>query len=118
VPCESENGKQFMFMLCDKPKHVVTEAFIDAYKNTYYEGDELIQGCYYNLLQLGNKTYYFNDDAPLAYIYSHLICASKFAMPPTSHSVKGSYPTFELPNETLHLTEKALEDLRHLDVEF
>ncbi len=107
-----------MFMLCDKPKHVVTETFIDAYKNTYYEGDELIQGCYYNLLQLGNKTYYFNDDAPLAYIYSHLICASKFAMPPTSHSVKGSYPTFELPNETLHLTEKALEDLRHLDVEF
>jgi hypothetical protein len=63
-------------------------------------------------------TYYFNDDVPLAYIYSHLVCASKFAMPPTSHSVIRSYPTFELPNETFHLIEKALEDLRHLDAEF
>jgi len=30
VPCESENGKQCWLMLCDKPKHVVIETFIDA----------------------------------------------------------------------------------------
>jgi hypothetical protein len=64
-------------------------------------------------------TYYFNDDAPLAYIYSHLVYASKFAMPPTSHSIRGSYPTFELPNETLILIEETLKDLRQMfDVEF
>jgi hypothetical protein len=39
-------------------------------------------------------------------------------MPPMSHSVRRSYPMFELSNETLHLIEKALEDLKHLDVEF
>ncbi len=118
MSCEGENGKQLWLMFCDKPKHVVIETFIDAYKNTYYEGDKLIWGHYYDLLQLGSKTYYFNDDVPHAYIYSHLVCASKFAMPPTAHSVRGSYPTFELPNETLHLIKEALEDLRHLDVEF
>jgi hypothetical protein len=50
VPCESENGEQLWLMFCDKPKLVVIETFIDAYKNTYYEGDELIWGCYYDLL--------------------------------------------------------------------
>jgi hypothetical protein len=33
-------------------------------------------------------------------------------MPPTSHNVKGNYPTFELPNDILQLIEEALEDLR------
>ncbi len=101
-------------MLCDKPKHVVIETFIDAYKNTYYEGDELIQGRYYDLLRLGSMTYYFNDDVPLAYIYSHLVYASNFTMPLTSHNIRGSYPTFELPNETLLSIKEALKDLRQM----
>jgi hypothetical protein len=42
MSCEGENGKQLWLMFCDKPKHVVIETFIDAYKNTYYEGDKLI----------------------------------------------------------------------------
>jgi hypothetical protein len=33
-------------------------------------------------------------------------------MPPTSHIIKGNYPTFELPNDTLQLIEESLEDLR------
>jgi hypothetical protein len=40
------------------------------------------------------------------------VCASKFAMPPTPHDVKGNYPTFELPSSTFQLIEKPLEDLR------
>jgi hypothetical protein len=82
--------------------------------NTYYEGDFVICGHYYDLIWLGNKSYYFNDEANSAYIYSHLVCASKFAMPPTSHNVHGSYPTFELQNETLQLIEETLEDLHVL----
>jgi hypothetical protein len=60
---------------------------------------------------LGTR-YYFNDEVEPAYIYSHLVCASKFTMPPTSHNIHGSYPTFELLIETLQLIEEALEDLR------
>jgi hypothetical protein len=33
-------------------------------------------------------------------------------MPPTSHNIHGSYPTFELHVETLQLIEEALQDLR------
>jgi hypothetical protein len=50
VPCESEDGKQLWLMLYDKPKHVVIDTFTNALKNTYFEGDKLIQRCYYDLL--------------------------------------------------------------------
>lgn len=36
-------------------------------------------------------------------------------MPPTSHNIRGHYPSFELPVETLQLIEKTLEDLSLLD---
>jgi hypothetical protein len=62
----------------------------------------------------GSKTYYFNDSAQPTYVYSHIVCPSKFAMPPTSHNVKGNYPTFRLPIEIVQLIEESLEDLRLL----
>jgi len=64
------------------------------------------------LIRPKNKTYYFNDRGQPAYVYSQIVCASKFAMPPTPHDVKGNYPTFELPSSTFQLIEKPLEDLR------
>ncbi len=99
MPCESNNGEQFWLLLCDKLKHMVIETFTDAYKNTYYEGDSVIQRWYYELIRLGSRTYNFNDSGQLAYVFSHIVCASKFVMPPTSHTIKGNYPTFELPND-------------------
>jgi hypothetical protein len=45
IPCESGNGEQFWLLLCDEIKHIMIETVIDTYKNTYYEGDELIHGC-------------------------------------------------------------------------
>jgi len=115
VPCESDNGEGFWLLLCDKPKHVVKDTFTDAYKNTYYEGDEVIGGCYYDLFQPRSRTYMLNDESQLAYIYSHLVCASNFALPPTTHNIRGSYLTFELLVDIFQLIEKALEDLRLLD---
>ncbi len=47
---ESNNGKQFWLLLYEKTKHVVTKTFTNAYTNTYYEGDEVIRECYYDLL--------------------------------------------------------------------
>jgi hypothetical protein len=49
--------------------------------------------------------YYFNDSQQPTYVYSHIVCESKFAMPATLHIVKRNYPTFELPNETFQLIE-------------
>jgi hypothetical protein len=33
-------------------------------------------------------------------------------MLPTSHIIKGNYPTFELPNDILQWIEESLDDLR------
>jgi hypothetical protein len=57
---------------------------------------------------------FFNDNVEPTYIYSHLACASNFGMLPTSHNVKGNYPTFELPINMLQLIEEVLEDLKQL----
>jgi hypothetical protein len=60
-------------------------------------------------------TYFFNNDVEPTYIYFHLVCVAKFGMPPTSHSVRANYPTFELlVVDTLQLIEEALDDLRQL----
>jgi hypothetical protein len=101
VPYKSGNGKQFWLLFCDKAKHIMTKTFTDTYKNTYYEGDEVVCWCWYDLLRSRSRTYFFNDDAQPTYIYSHLVYATKFIMPPTSHNVRGNYLTFELPNDIL-----------------
>lgn len=87
IPCDNDVGKVLWLLFCDKAKHIVKDNFVDSYGNTYYEGDEVIQNYYYDLLHPRNKTYFFNDDVEPAYIYSHLMCASKFGIPPTSHNV-------------------------------
>jgi hypothetical protein len=38
---------------------------------------------------------------PLLHVYSHLVVASKFVLPPTSHVVRGSLCTYELSLEVL-----------------
>ncbi len=101
IPCESGNGEQFLLLFCGKTKHIVIETFIDDYKSTYYEGDDVICGHWYDLLRPRSRTYFFNDDAQPTYIYLHLVCVAKFIMPPTSHNVRGNYLTFELPNDIL-----------------
>jgi hypothetical protein len=88
------------------------ETFIDAHKNTYYEGDSVIHGWYYELIQPGSMTYYFCDNGQPTYVYFHIVCASKFVIPPTLHVVKGNYLTFELSYEILQLIEESFEDLR------
>ncbi len=66
----------------------------------------------YELIRPGNRTYYFNDNGQFVYVYSHILCASKFAMPPTLQIIKGNYPAFELPNDILQLIKESLENLR------
>jgi hypothetical protein len=41
-----------------------------------------------------------NDESQLAYIYSHLVCESKFALPPITLNVRGNHPTFKLSVDT------------------
>jgi hypothetical protein len=55
------------------------------------------------------------DDKLHAFVFSHLILASKFSMPPACHVVKGNYATYELTNEITKVILEALDAVRLLD---
>ncbi len=59
----------------------------------------MVRGYQSKKLQFGSRSYQLQDDKPLAYVFSHLILASKFSMPPIRQSMKGRYVTYELSTE-------------------
>jgi hypothetical protein len=67
------------------------------------------------LLQPWSHSYTLRDDKPLAFLFSHLILASKFSMPPTLHVVKGNYATYELTHDVEEVILEALEAFKLLD---
>jgi hypothetical protein len=64
----------------------------------------------YDVLQSGSRTYFFQDDKPLAYVFSHLVLVSKFSLALTAHIIKGMYATYELSNEAMSIIMVAIED--------
>jgi hypothetical protein len=48
------------------------------------------------------------EDSPPTFVYFHLIMASKFSMPPTSHSLRGLLKTYEPSIEVLGLIQKGV----------
>jgi hypothetical protein len=48
-------------------------------------------------------------------VFSHLILASKFSMPPTCHVVKGDDATYEFTQVVTEVILEALEDVKLLD---
>jgi len=56
-----------------------------------------------------SHTYIVRDDKPLTYIYSHLIVACMFVMPPIMHFVKGNFASYELRLEVLDYIIDAIE---------
>jgi len=92
--------------------HTVKESFIDGWGQTWYEGDSVIGGLWYERLRLGNHTYYLHENSPTTWVLSHLIITSKFPMPPTIHLVRGNLTTYELFKEVLGIIEEGLEAFR------
>jgi hypothetical protein len=62
-----------------------------------------------------NRSYTLHDDKPHAFVFSHLILASKFSMPPTCHAMKGNYATYEFTQVVIEVISEALEDVKLLD---
>jgi hypothetical protein len=108
VLCHSFVDGSFWIMLVDKPLYLVTQHFIDAWGQEWFEGEYVICGLWYERLHQGSKSYYLPKDSLVAFVYSHLIMASKFSMPPTSYVVKGSISTYELFIEILGLIHEGL----------
>ncbi len=74
-----------------------------------------MRGYWYKKLHVGSHTYVIRDDKPPTYIFSHLINASKFTMPPIVHSINGNYATYELKFDVLNCIIDAIEATRLLE---
>jgi hypothetical protein len=98
----------FWIVLCDRAIHIVQESFTDAWDNSFVVGDVVIRGYYYECMQEGSRSYFLSTNKPQAYLFAHLVLASKFSMPPTQHVVKGSHVIYELRHDVLCLISDAL----------
>ncbi len=107
--------KQFWLLLVDKTIHIMQESFKDRLGNSYIEGDVVLRGYWFERHQVGSHIYVFRNDKPLAYVFSHLIIASKFIMPPIIHFIKGNYVTHELRYDVLSCIIDVVETSNLLD---
>jgi hypothetical protein len=101
VAIPSDTADPFWHLLVDKGPHFVESDFKDGWGNRWQQGDHVIWGYWYDVLQSGSRTYLLRDDKPLAYVFSHLVLTSKFSLPPTTDTVKKAYATYELSNDAI-----------------
>lgn len=96
-------------MIVHKGVHTVFTPFKDAWNNEYVTNDIVFCGFSYDRLSISRCTYLLRGDKPPTYIFSHLILASKFSMPPTSHIMKGKYASYELLPQVIDIVANAIE---------
>jgi hypothetical protein len=76
----------------------------------FIAGDLAIGGTYYQKWGSSNKSFVYLSESNVAYIHAHLLCASKFPMPPANHRIKGDDPVYRLSDETLELIRTAINE--------
>jgi hypothetical protein len=95
-------------MLVDILVHLIKGHFIDVWGQQWFEGNYIIRGLWYKRSRSNSRSYYLLEDSPLAFVYSHLIVASKFFMPPITHFVRGSLSAYELSTKVLGIIHKGV----------
>jgi hypothetical protein len=88
----------------------VTESFRYVWGCEFVAGDLAVGGTYYQKRGSSSKSYVYLSESNVAYIHTHLLCASKFPMPPANHRIKGDNPVYRLSNETLELIRIAINE--------
>lgn len=109
IKCETHGEEEFWILLIDQSAHILDEDVVDGWNQSYFIGDSVVRGFYYEKLRPGSRTYYLLEDHPPAYAYSHLIVASKFNMPPTVHNLKCNMATYELMDEVFQIISAGVE---------
>jgi hypothetical protein len=119
-PCDNvvvptATNEPFWLMLLDKSAHVVVTSFKDVDGNEWIKGDIIVRGFWYQQLRPRNHSYTLYDDKHVAFVFSHLILASKKFMLPSLHVVEGNYATYELTNDVEEVILEALDVFKLLD---
>jgi hypothetical protein len=87
VCVDNSTNESFWILLVDKGMHTIQESFKDDWNNEYVEGDVVLRGIWYDKLFPNSRSYLLRNDKSPSYVFSHLILASKFPVPPTSHII-------------------------------
>jgi len=95
-------------MLIDTLVTKVNEHFVDAWGQEWFQGNYIIHGLWYERLCPSSRSYYLLEDSPPTFVYFHLAVASKFSMPPTMHTVRGSLCIYELSDEVLGIIHEGI----------
>ncbi len=72
-------------ILCTKTFHKVRKTFTNHWGTSFDEGDDVVVGFYYHKWGNNHSSYVFLKDSHIVYVYSHLMRAVKFLMPPKNH---------------------------------
>jgi hypothetical protein len=97
----NDEGASFWLILCIEPLHKVKAPFIDNWGSSYEEGDDVVEGLYYQKWGINDNFYVLLKDSHKVYVYSHLVKVIKFMMPPRNHKMIGNDAIYELLEETL-----------------
>ncbi len=95
----NSEGQYFWLVCCTKPLHTLIHPLTCKWGTKYYEGNEDV--CRKILPKMGNfySSYVLLKFFNVVYLYSHLVKAVNFLMPPKDYHVSSNDAFFELPND-------------------
>jgi hypothetical protein len=97
---EGKNERQeFSKVCCTKQLHKLNGPLNCKWSMNYNEGDEVVVRKYHKKWGNSNSTYVLLKDSHVVYLYSCLVKAMKFLMPPKNHRVFGNDSLYELLND-------------------
>jgi hypothetical protein len=96
---------------------VIQQGFKDGWGQDWLPRKKFIQGVWYETLQLGNRSYILLKNSTLAFVFFHLIVASKFKMLPNAHNAKGFNVRYDLTYDVINIIHQDLETHRLADLD-
>jgi hypothetical protein len=95
----NSEGQDFWLVCCTKQFHTLIHPLIYKWGTKYYERDEVVVGKYYQKWGNFDSSYVLLKFSNVVYLYSHLVKAVKFLMPPKDYHFFVDDALFELPND-------------------
>jgi hypothetical protein len=111
----NDEGASFWLIMCIEPLHKVKVVFTYQWGTSFEEGDDVVGGIYYQRWANNDTSYVLLKDSHKVYLYSHLVKAIKFLMPPKNYQVNGNDPIYELLGEILRNINEVITSLEFED---
>jgi hypothetical protein len=117
MKCDDDIDEDYWILLCDKGLYMIQQGLKDGWGQDWFRGNWVIQCVWYERLQPSSRLYILLKDSTPTFVFSHLIVASKFKMPPTTHSVRGSNVIYELTVDVIGIIHLGLDVHRLVNID-